>query len=158
MKGLNKALFLDLIGTIIKTKSGKPFPEDTNDWEFISGVLPSIKRFSDQGYIVCIISNEGGIELGHTTKQLVEARLHSIRVEVEDYIRTDVNIAYCPSMDGYDRKPNPGMAYYFAIQLQLNLKQSIMIGDNQSDNEFALLSGMGAYLHINQFVDQPIPQ
>jgi len=153
MKGLNKALFLDLDGTIIKTKSGETFSKDINDWEFISGVLPSIKRFSDQGYVICIVSNQGGIELGHVTEEFITTKLNTIRSEIEQYIGQAINVGYCPVMEHYDRKPNPGMAYYFARALYLDLRQSIMVGDMESDHAFQVNAGIGAYLNINQFVD-----
>lgn len=153
MVGLNKALFLDLDGTIVKTKSGEKFSKDINDWEFIKGCLPSIKRYAEKGYIVCIVSNEGGIELGKVAAQFIADKYNKIKVEIEFYIGTDVNIAYCPSMDSYDHKPNPGMAYYFARELSIDLRRSIMVGDAQSDNEFSIMAGIGAFLHINQFVD-----
>lgn len=151
---LNKALFLDLDGTIIKTKSGETFPKSVEDWEFISGVLPSIKRYSEKGYIIIVVSNQGGIQLGYITNEFISNRFNMIRVEIEDYIRTDVNMAYCPSMDHYDRKPNPGMAYYYAIQLKLDLRTSIMVGDNESDANFAIMAGIGAYLHVSQFITE----
>jgi histidinol-phosphate phosphatase family protein len=151
---LNKALFLDLDGTIVKTKSGDVFCRDVNDWEFITGVLPAIKRYVEKGYIPIIVANEGGIELGHVTQANVELKMNLIRKEIEAYIRTDVNVAYCPSMDHYDRKPNPGMAFYFAIALHLDLRQCIMIGDTTSDTEFATMAGIGGYLHISQFADR----
>lgn len=153
MLQLNKALFLDLDGTIIKTKSGETFAKDINDWEFISGVLPAIKRYVEKGYIIVIVSNQGGIELGYHTASYIEDKIQNIRREIEDYIRIDVNISYCPYMDGYYRKPNPGMAYHFAIALNLDLRKSIMIGDNKSDNEFAVMAGIGGYLHVTQFAD-----
>lgn len=150
---LNKALFLDLDGTIIKTKSGEKFPTKIEDWEFISNVLPAIKRYSEKGYLIIIVSNQGGVELGFVTNDFISTRFNIIRKEIEDYIRADVNMAYCPSMDHYDRKPNPGMAYYFAINLNLDLRKSIMVGDNESDANFAIMAGIGAYLHISQFAD-----
>lgn len=150
---LNKCLFLDLDGTIIRTKSKETFPKDINDWEIIEGVLPAMKRYVEKGYIVCIVSNQGGIELGHLTEADMDLKLQDIRREVEAYIRTDVNVAYCPHMDGYYRKPNPGMAYYFAIELKINLRESVMVGDNNSDCEFAIMAGISGYLHVNQFRD-----
>lgn len=156
MKGLNKALFLDLYGTIIKIKSGNTFAKDINDWEFIPGVLPSIKRFVDRGYVICVVSNQGGIELGHVTEEFIDTKLQLIRKEIESYVHTDINVAYCRSMDHYDRKPNPGMAYYFARALWLNLRESIMVGDMESDHTFSINAGIGAFLRVEQFVETKV--
>lgn len=152
MKGLNKALFLDLDGTIIKTKSGETFAKDINDWEFISGVLPSIKRYSERGYVVIIVSNQGGIELGKVTEQFMDEKFRIIRQEIEQYVGVAINASYCRSMDHYDRKPNPGMAYFWARELTLNLRESIMVGDQESDNAFQVNAGIGAFLQVKQFI------
>lgn len=157
MKGLNKALFLDLDGTIIITKSGEKFSKTVDDWIFITGVLPSIKRFVDRGYIICIVSNEGGIEIGKTTDDFVSTKYKLVRKEIEQYIRTDVNMAYCRHMEHYDRKPNPGMAYFFAIELQLNLRECIMVGDNEVDHDFSINAGIGAFLRVEQFAETQPP-
>jgi histidinol-phosphate phosphatase family protein len=156
MKGLNKALFLDLDGTIIKTKSGETFAKDVNDWEFITGILPSIKRFADRGYVICIVSNEGGVELGKVTEDFTNLKYGLIRREIEQYIGCSINVAYCRSMEHYDRKPNPGMAYFFARELWLNLRESIMVGDSENDQAFAINAGIGAFLKVEQFAETKI--
>jgi D-glycero-D-manno-heptose 1,7-bisphosphate phosphatase len=158
MKGLNKALFLDLDGTIVKVKSGETFSKTVNDWEFIDGVLASIKRFSERGYIICIVCNQGGIELGKVTEEFIDTKINSIRVEIEAYINNYVYVAYCRSMEHYDRKPNPGMAYYFARELSLNLRDSIMVGDQESDHAFQINAGIGAFLRVEQFAETLITE
>lgn len=152
MKGLNKALFLDLDGTIIKTKSGETFAKDINDWEFISGVLPSIKRYVEKGYSIIIVSNEGGIELGKVTEAFIDTKYAIIRKEIEQYVGCAINASFCRSMEHYDRKPNPGQAYFWARELSLNLRESIMVGDQESDNAFQVNAGIGAFLQVKQFI------
>lgn len=149
---LNKALFLDLDGTIIRTKSGSEFPKNEDDWKFLPGILNKIKKYSEDGYVICIVSNQGGIEMGHVTHEFVNNRLLKISNEIEDYIRIGINTIYCPSIDmTYDRKPNPGMAYTLALQLNLNLRESIMVGDAESDKLFAYNAGIGEFFYATDF-------
>lgn len=143
-------------GTIIKTKSGEQFSKTVDDWQFISGVLPSIKRFSDRGYLICIVSNQGGIELGYTTNEFISTKFNSVQKEIEQYIKTDVNVVYCQSMEHYDRKPNPGMAYFLARELSIDLKQSVMVGDSESDKDFAINAGIAGFLKVEQFVEHEV--
>ena len=148
----NRALFLDLDGTIIITKSGKNFPTDIDDWMFIPKVLDNIKFYSDQGYIICIVTNQGGIELGYITHENIDNKLKDITKEIEHRIGTYVNTVYCPYMSGYHRKPNPGMAYKMALELELDLKNSIMVGDSESDKTFAENANIGNFCYITEFI------
>lgn len=148
---INRALFLDLDGTIITTKSGEKFPKTVNDWKFLSGVLAKIKYYSDEGFYICIVANIGGIELGYTTVDFVNGWLTNISQEIENYIHAGISVTYCPDMESFHRKPSPGMAYELAIKLELTLSQSIMIGDSGNDKEFAERAGIGEFIHINDF-------
>jgi len=148
---LNRALFLDLDKTVIYNKSGAEFPKSIDDWKFIPRILERIKFYSDEGFYICIVSNQGGIQLGYVSHEFIQARLNSIQQEIEQYIHAAISYAYCPHMDHYDRKPNPGMAYQMALNLNLDLRECIMIGDADSDEEFAKIAGIGTYSHVNDF-------
>lgn len=149
----NKALFLDLDGTIIMTRSGNKFPVDSSDWMFIPKILDKIKFYVDQGFIVCIVTNQGGIELGHTTHEDIIKKLKDITEEMEQAIRIDVNTVYCPSINGYHRKPAPGMAYTLAIKLEIDLNESVMIGNSKSDKTFAENAGIGVFFYVDEFIN-----
>jgi D-glycero-D-manno-heptose 1,7-bisphosphate phosphatase len=148
----NKALFLDLDGTLIETKSGEDFAKDINDWRFISGMLNKIAIYSDEGYIICIVSNQGGISKGYYTEQFIIDKLDDITKEVEQEIGKDVNTIFCPYLNGYYRKPAPGMAYELALKLDLNLKESVMVGDTDSDRIFAINAGIGEFYFASEFL------
>jgi DNA 3'-phosphatase len=153
---LNKAVFISLEGTLVKTKSGDQYPRDDSDWEFVSGLIPKLRYLVDIGYIPCIVSNQGGIGSGKITEQDIIDRLHLIDKELEEQIGTGVNNAYCPHLESYYRKPNPGMAYYFALELQLSLKKSLMIGNSNTDSHFAKEAHIGIYFDINSFIKDDI--
>jgi HAD superfamily hydrolase (TIGR01662 family) len=148
---INKGLFLDLDGTVITTISGNKFPDNRHDWKFLPKVLDKIKFYSDQGYVVCITTNQGGIEMGKVTQEDIERKLKSVTEGIETAIRTDVNTVYCPSMKGYHRKPNPGQAYTLALELELDLSQSIMVSDFKRDEEFAKNAGIGTFMWASDF-------
>ena len=55
-------VIFDLDNTIIKTKSGKVFPTNINDWEFIhDNVVKTINNLSDST-LIGIITNQKGIK------------------------------------------------------------------------------------------------
>lgn len=150
-----KALFLDLDGTLIRTRSGNIHPENIDDWEFMSRkVLIAIKKYREAGFHICIVANDGGIELGHYTKEQIETKLDCISKELEQYIGQTVNYAFCGNMESYMRKPNPGMAYRFALELELSLRDSVMVGNTETDAKFAKNAYIGTYLDVEDFMKE----
>mgnify|MGYP002777335427 CR=1 FL=1 len=153
---LNKAVFINLDGTLVKTKSGNDHFINTDDWEFNSGILPVLKRYTNEGYYICIVSNQGGISTGKVLESDVEERIRKIDKELEQYLGCGVNSAYAKQLESYYRKPNPGMAYHFALELHLSLRDSIMIGSTKTDNDFAKNAYIGTYYHVNDFINSNI--
>lgn len=149
-----KALFLDLEGTLIKSKSGDLYWKDSNDWEFIPGVIQKVKMYKNAGYYICIISNQGGIESLKVSQIEVERLLDNVGKELEQYIGGGISHAYCGNIDGYMKKPNPGMAYRLALELELSLRHSVMVGDTESDAQFAKNAYIGTYLDIKDFIEE----
>ena len=56
-----KALFIDLDGTLIKTVSGKTFPEDITDFRIQLPVLNKIIEKLPNLYRLFIVTNQGGL-------------------------------------------------------------------------------------------------
>lgn len=149
---MNKAIFLDLDGTLIQTKSGETFPKDNDDWKFKDKVVDIVKGFTDKGFIPIIVSNQGGIEAGFVKQEEFDNKLDIIRSQISEYLGVDIHGAYCSLGESYFRKPNPGMAYRMAIDLELNLRNSIMVGDMESDRKFAKNAYIGTYYDIDDFI------
>lgn len=150
---MNKAVIINLDNTLVKTKSGKEYFENPNDWEFTTGILTKLRTFSDKGYIVCIVSNQGGIGTGKIAEQDVLYRIKAIKQELEQEIGKEVHFIYCAELESYHRKPNPGMAYTLALALELNLRYSYMIGNTKSDSEFAKNAYIGTYYDIKDLLE-----
>lgn len=102
-------LFADLDGTLIKTKSGKQFPENKDDWELIPGILSAVSNSGAK--ILLIVSNQGGIEKGFIKEFEFKAKLIQIMQVFKDRCEIPVLGNYCKSNDpdDYMRKPNIGM-------------------------------------------------
>ena len=81
-----KVLFIDLDSTLIKTISGKVFPEDISDFRIQLPVLdkiiekmPNLKRFF-------IVTNQGGLK-STTDEWDFKAKLFSIEYFCNTYLR-----------------------------------------------------------------------
>ena len=59
----------DLDHTIIKPKSGKIFPKDRDDWEFMDNVESVLKTFHNNNWLVVVFTNQSGLK---TSKKITE--------------------------------------------------------------------------------------
>jgi DNA 3'-phosphatase len=107
-----KVLFIDLDGTLIQTKSSKTFPVGIWDMEFKFNVLNAIKNLSPE--YICIVSNQGGIELGYVEYMHVVSKMNYVHGVISEYC--DINYSnilyrFCETNDKQAswRKPNTGM-------------------------------------------------
>lgn len=148
---MKKALFLDLDHTIIRPKSGDTFPRDKDDWEIIPGVLSRLfYMLHGKDDVVVVVTNQGGVAAGHQTKEDVEGRMLSICTVLRNHTKAEVHSFVAYAYD-YDRKPAPGMAYKAALALQLDLAASTMVGDMQSDLDFAVKAGIGSFIWAEDY-------
>ena len=154
-------LFCDLDGTLIRTVSGKTFPEDVSDFRLRLDVLDKIRCM--RPHKVLIVSNQGGIPK-YVSKADFEAKLGCIEQFVYSYVGCDTATEYCASADKEhpDRKPNPGMLNkLWPVYCDEYLKtQMLMIGDasgkpgdfSDSDRKCAENFGID-YLDVEDFVN-----
>mmetsp|Transcript_121682 Transcript_121682/g.192682 ORF Transcript_121682/g.192682 Transcript_121682/m.192682 type:complete len:403 (-) Transcript_121682:73-1281(-) len=73
----------DLDSTLVKTKSGKTFPESRDDWILWSPeVVPKLQELHKQGYKLVVFTNQGGVEKGKTKVEDIQAKLDAIQAAV----------------------------------------------------------------------------
>ena len=163
-----KVLFIDLDGTIIKTISGKTFPEDITDFRIQLPVLNKIvEKFPNLRYFF-IVTNQGGIGKFVTVDDF-ETKISNICMFCDDYIGdrnmttfADSDWIYCDSMDKNNpmRKPNTGMLETL-LQYRFESKEEcIMIGDasgkpgdfSDSDKKCAENFGID-YIDVRDFLE-----
>ena len=154
---MNKAIFLDRDGTIIKDKIYLSKPEEI---EFINGVDEALEKFLLNNYKLIIITNQSGVGRGYFNIEDVEKVNDRIRQELLSRSITITDFYYCPhyvgsSLNEYDtkcdcRKPSPGLIIQAAKDYDIELCESFMIGDKESD----ILAGVNAKLKNSYRVDE----
>lgn len=104
-----KVLFADLDGTLIKTLSGDTFPKGIWDMRFRFDVLDKIKDLKPE--YICIVSNQGGIELEMVFEMHFIDKMRYIESSIREYTGTPTYSEYCAtnSKESPMRKPNTGM-------------------------------------------------
>lgn len=132
-----KVLFIDLDSTLIKTISGKTFPEDITDFRVQLPVLDKIIEKMPNLEMFFIVSNQGGLKT-ITDKYLFKSKIYAIENICRGYLSSKLDYLsfiddlYCCSMDKNNtyRKPNTGMLEQLYNQYRVeSTNECIMIGD-----------------------------
>lgn len=161
-----KILFADLDDTLIKTHTGKTFPQGIWDMELKYDVFNKIKELEPE--YIFIVSNQGGIGQFVNEADFIK-KMDYVEACLNTYCKhpklKSVQSMYCPSNDKNDeyRKPNAGMLDYFVKQNKLLNKYSkedmLMVGDasgkegqfSNTDLKTALNYGI-TYLDVGDFL------
>jgi len=131
---MNKAVFLDRDGVINKAiiRNGKPYaPLDISELVLLPGVYSALKKLQNHDYLVIVVTNQPDVANGKISKDKVDVinnyLLKNLPInDIKVCFHNDDNKCFC-------RKPLPGMLIDAAIQYDINLKNSFMIGDRWRD-------------------------
>ena len=132
-----KTIFLDRDGVINK-EVGYLFR--IADFEFIDGVFDVCQNFHDLGFKIIIISNQSGIG-----REYYNENDYHILTEwmLEQFNNNNIKILdtfYCPHLPESNctcRKPNPGMFIKAKNKYNIDMNNSWIIGDKETDIEAA---------------------
>ena len=145
---MNKAVFLDRDG-VINRELGH-YCEKVEDFEILQDVGRSIKVLKDAGFLVIVISNQGGIAKGLYTEADVEVMRSKLCDYLLDFAATIDDFYFCPHHDSISkclcRKPNSLMIEKAMAVYDINPALSYMIGDGKRDIEAAERAGVKGIL------------
>lgn len=137
---MNKAVFLDRDGTINVEKN---YLYKIEDFEFLPGVIESLKKLQDAGYLLIIITNQSGIGRGYYTEKDFK-RLNDWMVSNLKNQGVTINgVYYCPHLPDASikkyrkececRKPKLGMYFQAIKEHDLDPQLCYAIGDKIRD-------------------------
>lgn len=143
----NKAVFWDRDGTLLKHFD---YLVNVNDVALIRGAAGAVRYLGDRGYKSVVVTNQSAVARGMITeKELAEINRRFTSLLFREGATID-KLYYCPyhpeavveeyRKDSDLRKPSPGMLLLAAEELDLDLTQCWMIGDDDRD----VLAGQAA--------------
>jgi D-glycero-D-manno-heptose 1,7-bisphosphate phosphatase len=137
---MSRGIFLDRDGVI--NDNTKKHVNKPSDLIIYPGVKEALKNASEAGYDLFVVTNQGGIEMGHLTHEKLHAIHEKMVEELKPYC-TFKEIKYCPDFNKASscRKPKPGMIIELAEKHNVDLKTSWMIGDMDTDIEAGIAAG-----------------
>lgn len=143
---MKKFLFIDRDGTVIFE------PQDTfqinglEQLEFINFAISSLKKFQDAGYEIVVVSNQDGLGTAANSQEnydLINNKVLQILaaegVKISDWLT-------CPHYKAEDcacRKPKVSLAEKYIGKI--DLENSLMVGDRDTDVEFGKNLGIKGY-------------
>lgn len=131
---MRKAIFLDRDGVINKAiiRGGKPFaPLQIEEFEIESTAKAAFRKFEIMGFVVAIVTNQPEISRGNLSIETTNEmhKILNIHLGIEHF--------YICRHDDQDncncRKPKPGLILQATRELNIDIKNSFLIGDRSSD-------------------------
>ena len=137
-----KILFLDRDGVINVEPEG--YITDWSDFEFLPDALDTIKRATDEGYRIIIISNQSAIGRGMCSKETIDEIMSNMIETIEAHGGKIKDIFYCPHTPDDRckcRKPEPDLFFQAAEKYNIKLTSTWFVGDKLTDVAVAIRVG-----------------
>ena len=138
MSAVRRAVFLDRDGTLnVKAPDGEYITSPAG-LRLLPGAAEAVRRLNEAGLFIAVVTNQRGIARGLVSLH-AHAQIMARLVVLLAQHRAHVDAAYtCPHETGTCdcRKPAPGLLLRAAIEHpDLDLRQSVIVGDAESDVE-----------------------
>jgi D-glycero-D-manno-heptose 1,7-bisphosphate phosphatase len=144
----NKAIFLDRDNTIIEDPGYISHPDQVR---LMHGAVKALTEFKLMGYKLVVITNQSAVARGIITESVLSDIHERLNILLAGKGAQLDGIYYCPyhpdgvipkyRRDSEDRKPNPGMLLKAAREMDIDLGQSWVIGNEARDIEAGKRAG-----------------
>ena len=126
------------------------------NFEFIDGIFEVARAARTSEFKLVVITNQAGIARGYYSEQ----QFHQLTAWMcNEFLSAGVlieKVYFSPfhpirglgkyKKDDISRKPHPGMIHQAQREINLDLRNSILIGDNISDMQAGIAAGVGTNL------------
>ena len=170
-KGIIRVLVCDADQTIRRNKNNHiGFINDADDIELMPGIEALLWKYRTLGYLVAVVSNQGGVAAGHKRPEDAEREMdRTISLFAKNPINIFKMCYFMPppagtvppyNMRSLTRKPDIGMLVLVETEAWhydyvIDWDNSLFVGDRPEDRECANRAGM-RYKDINDFLKEPL--
>ena len=158
------AVFFDRDG-VLNVDHGYVVDPAKLDW--LPGAREAVLMANRADFAVIVISNQSGIGRGMFSEADVDYFHSVMQAQLAEIGATVDAFYYCPFLpdawvseyrhpDHPDRKPNPGMILRAAVDFNLDLSRSLVIGDRSTDIEAGERAGVRGLLYRSGPLDQAL--
>jgi D-glycero-D-manno-heptose 1,7-bisphosphate phosphatase len=159
-----RALFLDRDG-VINHEAGYLYR--SGDVRWVDGIFTLAQTAVRLEYRLIVVTNQSGIARGLYTEADFHSLMNWMRTEFVVHGAPLDAVYFCPyhpehGVGGYkrdheDRKPGPGMLLRAALDLDLDLSTSVLVGDRCSDIAAANAAGVREAFLLSGTEAEPCP-
>jgi D-glycero-D-manno-heptose 1,7-bisphosphate phosphatase len=146
---MNKAIFLDRDG-VINNDEGHYYVFRREDFQLTPQLGEHLKALQDKGYMLIVITNQGGVARGEYAVADVEMLNEELRKYLQPFGVTLAEVYACPHHPDYGkclcRKPQPLMVQKAMARFDIDPAQSYFIGDRETDIQTARSAGITGIL------------
>jgi len=139
-----RCVFLDRDGVInVKAAKGH-YINSWQEFRWIPQIADWIRLFNALDFLVIVVTNQRGVARGLTDETQLAEIHEKMRLELASRGAQIHDVFVCPhAADQCEcRKPKPGMVLEAQRKWDIDLSQSIFIGDSDSDAELAARCSM----------------
>jgi len=148
-KKLNKTIFLDRDGVI--NVDSPSYIKSWDEFSFIPGSLEALRILNEKGFDVILITNQSIINRGMIPKNALEQIFLMMNSEIESSGGKITDIFFCPHTPEEEcacRKPLPGLIQKAQEKYEIELFESVMVGDSAKDIQCARNAGCGTSILV----------
>ena len=142
IRGSRRAVFLDRDGVInrARVQNGKPYPPaNVAELEIVPDAADALADLKRHGFLLIVVTNQPDVARGSQRRDTVE-QIHQVLASALPL--DQILVCYHSGEDRCDcRKPSPGLLIQAAREHQIDLTQSLMVGDRWRDIDAGLNAG-----------------
>jgi len=149
----NRVIFLDRDGVINENRDD--YVKSKNEFIFLPRVFTAIRKLNQMGYQLIIITNQSAINRGIITKEQLNDIHKFMLNELEKHSCKVTKIYFCPHKPNencFCRKPKTGLIIKAINEFGIDISESWLIGDKESDIQAANKLGLRSIL-VNEKKD-----
>lgn len=154
-----KVIFLDRDGTLILEPPETLQVNSLQELEILPFAISSLQQLCKAGYKVILVTNQDG--LGTSSNPL--ENYNNINNKIIQILKNEgiefFKVFTCPhfSEDNCEcRKPKTGLVQQFLREHNIDYEKSYMIGDRDTDREFAQNIGIKSFLFSHSKTESPV--
>ena len=135
---MNPVLFLDRDGVINKKR--EDYVKNVGEFEFLPNIFEAIKKINNLGITIIVITNQSIVNRKIISKNQLNEIHDFMQNKMKEKSCSIKKIYFCPHHPDEKcscRKPNTGMIEQAVKDFNIDLKNSLLIGDSESDIEVA---------------------
>ena len=148
---MRKAVFFDRDGVVNVNTN---YVYKISDFKFMDGFLDFFSACKKSGFLALVVTNQSGINRGlfaeRDFKILSDFMQEQLREKTSFCFDKIYHCPHSPSENCICRKPKIGMIQNALKDFNIDLEQSFLIGDNESDIECAINAGIKTQILLTQ--------